>query len=306
MKRIVIDTDPGVDDAHAILMSFAHPECEVIALTTVAGNVSVESATRNALILLDVLGSDVPVFQGCADALVIPIPRRAISHGSDGLGESGYPTSTRRAEAEHAAHALIRLANEAPGELILAALGPLTNVALATRLDPDLPKKYKQLIVMGGAVYAQGNSWERTSEFNFYCDPEAAAIVFSQWPMLTLLPWETALSHALLPRQVDELARGTSTRAELFRRTIQKRFVEREPGRQVLTEPDPLAVAVALEPQIVTRAETRYVEIELGGGATRGQSVVDWVNITGRPANANVVLEVDRERFFELMKLSLE
>ena len=306
MNRIVIDTDPGVDDAHAIMMAFAHPEATVEALTTVAGNVSVEQATRNALIILDVIGHEAPVFPGCEDALVIPTPRRAISHGRDGLGDSGYSPSVRQASAEHAVQALIRLANESPGELTLVAIGPLTNIALATRLDPSLPQKYKRLVVMGGAIHAQGNSWERAAEFNFYCDPEAAAIVFARWPMLTLVPWETCLSHSPRPPQVEELARGTSPRAALFRRTIQKRFVEQAPGQQVLSEPDPLALAVVLEPEIVTRAETRYVEIELAGQFTRGQTVIDWYGLTARPHNAALVLDVDRERFMELMKLSLK
>jgi purine nucleosidase len=159
---------------------------------------------------------------------------------------------------------------------------------------------------MGSAIHARGDSWERASEFNFYCDPEAAAVVFARWPMITLVPWETALSHSLRPEQIAGLAGGASPRAALFRRTISKRFIEQTPGQQVLTEPDPLAMAVALEPGIVRRAETRYVKIELAGRHTRGQTVVDWVDLMGRSHNAELVLEIDRERFVELMKLSLE
>jgi purine nucleosidase len=217
MNRIVIDTDPGVDDAHAILMACAHPETKVAALTTVAGNVSLEKATLNALKILDIVGMDIPVYPGCEDALVNPTPRRAISHGVDGLGDSGYPPPKRQAASEHAVQALIRLANENPGELTLAAIGPLTNLALATRLDPSLPQKYKRLVVMGGAIHARGNSWERAAEFNFYCDPEAAAIVFQKWPEITLLPWETTLAHALPLSQVEELSGGKSRKAEFFR-----------------------------------------------------------------------------------------
>lgn len=302
LNRIVIDTDPGVDDAHAILMAFAHPRVKVEALTVVAGNISLPLATRNALVITQVSGAAAPVFPGCADALVIPTPRRAISHGADGLGESGYPDPAAHAASEHAALALIRLANEAPQALTLVALGPLTNIALATRLDPALPQKYRRLVVMGGAVLSKGNSWERAAEFNFYCDPEAAAVVLANWPGLTLVPWETCLAHGLPPEQVEQLSRGVSPGAELFRRTIQKRFVDQEPGQQVLSVPDPLAMAVALEPDMIRRSEPQYVEVELAGKMTRGQTVVDWYGLTGRPHNVNIVYEIDRERFWGLMQ----
>jgi purine nucleosidase len=155
---------------------------------------------------------------------------------------------------------------------------------------------------MGGAVHALGNSWERAAEFNFYCDPEAAAIVLSRWPGLTLVPWETSLAHGLSTRQVKELSGGHSPRAELFRRTIQNRFVEQSGGTQVLSVPDPLALAVAIEPDIVQRSETRFIEIELAGQMTRGQTVIDWYNLTGKPENVTIVYEVNRDRFWELMK----
>lgn len=302
----MIDTDPGVDDAHAIMLACAYPGAKVEALTTVAGNVSLERATLNALTILEVIGEDVPVFAGCDNALVTPTARRATSHGTDGLGDSGYPPPQRQAAAEHAALAIIRLASASPGELTLAAIGPLTNVALATRLDPTLPRKISRLVIMGGAIHAKGNSWERAAEFNFYCDPESASIVFDRWPEVTLVPWETCLDHGLPPQQVEQLAQGNSARADFFRRTIPRRFVEQAPGQPVLSVPDPVALAVALEPQIVRRAETYYVEIELAGRFTRGQTVMDWYELTGRPHNARVVLDIDQERFYELMRLSFK
>jgi purine nucleosidase len=130
-------------------------------------------------------------------------------------------------------------------------------------------------------------------------------VVFQTWPGLTLVPWETTLAHALPVPQVKPLARGHSPRAEFFRRTIQKRFREGADGQREIYEPDPLALAVAIEPEIVQRQESHLIEIELTGKLTRGQSVVDWYNLTGRPNNTNVVMEVDRERFFELLRQSL-
>ncbi len=305
MNRIVIDTDPGVDDAHAILLALAHPEAKVEALSIVAGNVSLQQATTNALILLEMSGKDVPVYAGCADALVWPTPRRATSHGADGLGDTGYPPPVRKASAEHAVNALIRLANESPGELTLVAIGPLTNIALATCLDPELPCKYKRLVILGGAIRATGNSWSPAVEFNFYVDPEASAIVLSRWPGLTLVPWETVMGHGLSPNQVEELFSMGTQKADFFRRSNRNRYLKQIPGVKMLFEPDPLAMVVALEPDIVSRAESHTVEVELGGKGTRGQVVVDWFGVTEQPPNASLVLEIDRERFFEWMKRSL-
>ena len=306
MNRVIIDTDPGIDDAHAIMLALAHPGTKVEALTTVAGNVPLERATANALIVLDALSADVPVFAGCEDALVIPTPRRAISHGSDGLGDSGYPLSSRRAMPEHAVQALIRMAAEAPGELTLVALGPLTNIALATRLDPELPRRFRRLVVLGGAIHAMGNSWTPAAEFNFYVDPEAAAIVLDRWPGVTIVPWETAMQYAISAQVSEELAAIASPRAEFFRRITRQRFAQQIPELGIAYDPDPLAMAVALEPGIVRRAEQRAVKVELAGQLARGQTVVDWFDLTGRPPNATLVLEVDRERFLELLRLSLK
>jgi len=306
MKRLVIDTDPGIDDAHAILLAFAFPDVKVEALTTVAGNVSLMQTTANASIILDMLGEDAPIFPGCEDALLNPTPRRAISHGVDGLGDSGFPRSSRKVMAEHAVHALVRIANEAPGELALVALGPLTNIALATRLDPRLPLKYKSLVIMGGAIHAMGNSWSPAAEFNFSLDPEAAAIVLESWPEVTIVPWEAAMNYGISSAQFEEISHLNSPRANFFKKIFNNRYQKQIREFGTCYDADVLAMAVALEPDIVRRVEKRYIQVEVAGKSTRGQSVVDWFNITERPPNANLVLEVDRERFSELVRLSLK
>lgn len=306
MTRLVIDTDPGVDDAHAIMMAFAYPGVTVEAITTVAGNASQERSTANACTILDVLNQEqVPVYPGCASAIV-PAPHDATYfHGLDGLGNGNFPPSARRPLEEHAVLALIRLANEAPGELTLVAIGPLTNVALATRLDPALPSKYRRLVVMGGAIHAVGNiEHSPTAEFNVWTDPEAAAIVFDAWPGLTLISWETTLQYPVQGQDLDDLMTAQGPRAEFFQRITPHvvDFVETRRGERRLSAPDALAVAAAIEPEIVTRAEMHAVQVELAGRHTRGQTTVDWGKQTSHEPKVNIVLEVNRERFMELFR----
>ncbi|HNR92852.1 MAG TPA: nucleoside hydrolase, partial [Dokdonella sp.] len=161
---LLIDTDPGVDDALAILM--AHHHARVAGLCVTAGNVGLAHTVRNALKLVDVVAADTPVFPGCARPLVLPADDAAFVHGADGFGDTGYMATRRQPEAEHAALALVRLAREHRGELTLVALGPLTNLALALRLEPALPTLVARLVVMGGAVTGRGNTHRVPAEFN--------------------------------------------------------------------------------------------------------------------------------------------
>jgi purine nucleosidase len=273
----------------------------------VAGNVDLARTTDNACKILDLLGLETPVYRGSPRPLVYPTSYASYFHGEDGLGDSGYPASPRRVEAEHAVLALIRLAEESPGELTLAAIGPLTNLALALRLDPDLPGKYRQLTVMGGAVRAMGNTQNHSAEFNFYTDPEAAHIVLDGWPGVQLLPWETAVEHTVPQKQVEALMAIDSPRAEFFRRITAKilQFTERRLGAPQLFAPDGLAIAAAIEPGFVLRRDERHVRVELAGAITRGQSTVDWYGQSGQQANVSLILDVDQARFLELLQTAL-
>ena len=307
MVRLVIDTDPGVDDAHALLMALAHPDVQIEAITTVAGNVSVDRTTANACKILDVTGKDVPIFAGSARAMIARHADASLIHGEDGLGSCGIPASSRQPADEHAAQALVRLANASPGELTLAAIGPLTNIALATLLDPDLPQKYKRLVIMGGAIRGQGNTTPST-EFNVYTDPEAAAIVFEAWTGLEVISWETTLAHVFNESQVAALLAIETPRAEFFRRITAHTlaFIQRYLGQQMLFSADLLAVAVAVEPEIVRKSEHKYVEVELHGQQTRGQTTVDWNGLLRKEPNAHLVLELDQARLWELINLALK
>ncbi|MCC6905652.1 MAG: nucleoside hydrolase [Anaerolineae bacterium] len=309
MKRFVIDTDTGVDDAEALLMAFGHPDVTIEAIVSVAGNVGVDKTTPNVLKVLDAVGRDVPVYRGCDRALVFRKPNAEDAHGSDGLGDAGIPESARTIEAEHGVDALVRLANEHPGELTLVALGPLTNVALATRLDPDLPNKYRELVIMGGAVYAMGNTETRSAEFNIFYDPDAAHIVFSEWLNITMLSWEATAENPLTLEQTNTLSAISTPRGEFFHKITRAQIamIRNFLGVETLFIPDPLAMAVAIEPErVITRSERHYVQLELSGYSTRGQTVVDWRDRLGKTANTTIVISVDMQRVYELMRQGLE
>lgn len=307
MERFIIDTDPGVDDAHAILMALSHPDVQVEALLTVAGNVGLDRTTANALTILDVADADVPVYAGCESAYVSPPTEDAGHvHGSDGLGGAGAP-SERVVEDEHASAALVRLANEAPGEYTLVTIGPLTNVAVALKLDPALPEKLKRVVTMGGAIHSRGNTANLSAEFNVFADPEAAAVMFRSWPEFDLVSWETTMHHGFPGETLQSWWTLGTPKADFFRQCSEKvyDYIVDVLKRDMMFGADGLAMAVAIEPDIVQKAEKHAVSVELHGRYTRGQTTVDWLDRSDQPLNANVVIEVDQERFVGLMEMAL-
>lgn len=307
MERMIIDTDPGVDDAHAIMMASAFPGVKIEAVTVVAGNVGLERTVANSCTILDILGEDAPVFAGCESAFIPHVEDAAHVHGLDGLGDVDMAPSTRVVEKEHASAALVRLAHESPGELTLVAIGPLTNLAVALMLDPKLPTYYKRLVIMGGAVDALGNTSNLTAEFNIYADPEAAHIVFSSWPEFTLVSWEATVAHGIPMDTFKQWTTIDSDRARFYTEVSEKTvdFIAGVLGSPQLFGADGLAMAVALQPDIVQKSEHRPIMVELNGQHTRGQTTVDWMSRSDQPARAHIIREVDQQRFEELMELAL-
>ena len=292
--KILIDTDPGVDDALAILM--AHRHADVVGLTIAAGNVGLAHTTANALKLMEIIGAATPVFPGCATPLVHAAEDAAFVHGLDGFGDTGYAPSARRAENESAAQAILRLSHEYAGKLVIVAMAPLTNIALALRLDPELPSRIARFVVMGGAVTGHGNTTV-SAEFNIGFDPEAAHIVFSAWPQFELADWELTVRHGIAFDTIARWVGADNPTARFFDAISRKtRAWSRERGRPKLALADPLAMAVVLQPDIVASAATHHVAIALDG-ATRGATVVDWDNRSGKAPNARIVLDVDQVRF---------
>ena len=302
--ELLIDTDPGIDDALAILM--AHANADVAGLTIAGGNVGLGHTTRNALKLVETIGAETPVFPGSASPLVVAAPDAGFVHGADGFGDTGYINASRMPEEEHAANAIVRLARERPGELTLVALAPLTNLALALKLDPTLPSRVARLVVMGGAATGRGNTHHVPAEFNIGFDPEAAHVVFSAWPMLDLVDWEACLRHTFDFEWFEATLAKGDARARFHDAISRKtRAFNRVRGRPGVVAADALAMAVALDPAIVTKAQTRHVGIETDGTLTRGATVVDWEGRLGTAPNARIVMAVDQARFEALVAASL-
>jgi purine nucleosidase len=303
---LLIDTDPGVDDALAILMAFNDTAHEVVGLTIAAGNVGLAHTVRNALKLCEVAGRDeVPVFPGCAAPLLHNAPDAAYVHGQDGFGDTGYAPAVRGAETEHAALAILRLSHVHAGRLLLVALGPLTNLALALKLDPTLPERVGRLVVMGGAVNGHGNITP-AAEFNVYFDPEAARIVFEAFPMFDLCDWEATVRHGLVHAEVEQWLQEGSARGRFYddiSRQTRRWSAERRGERW--HSADGLAMAFALHPAGATGLTAGPVGVELEGAMARGATLVDWNRQTGRPDNARILMEYDQGRFESLIRAAL-
>ena len=295
---VLIDTDPGVDDALAILMAFADPGHEVVGLTVAAGNVGLQYTVANALKLCEVAGrDDIPVFPGAALPLLHAAPHAAHVHGEDGFGDTGYAPAARAVEAEHAALAILRLSHEHAGRLLLVALGPLTNVALALRLDPTLPARVARVVVMGGAVTGHGNITP-AAEFNVYFDPEAAHVVFSAFPRVELADWEAVMRHGFPHAAFEGWLQADTPRARFYGdiSAHTRRWAAAHRG-ELWHSADALAMALALDPAGATDLQERPLAVELAGAGTRGATLVDWARQGGGPDNAAILMAYDQPRF---------
>ncbi|WP_442683662.1 nucleoside hydrolase [Stenotrophomonas sp. JC08] len=303
---LLIDTDPGVDDALALLMAFADARHDVVGLTVAAGNVGLEHTTGNALKLCEVAGrEDVPVFAGAADPLVYPAEDAAHVHGRDGFGDVGLPPATRALEAEHAALAILRLSHQYAGELLLVALGPLTNIALALKLDPTLPQRIKRFVVMGGAINGHGNITP-VAEFNIAFDPEAAHLVFSMFPHTEVADWEATIAHGLLHRDVEQWLAADTAKARFYELISRQTRLWSEDSRgEYWYAADALAMAWVLQPEGATRTEQRPLAVELAGTRSRGATVVDWNRQTGAADNTTLLIGYDRACFEAQVRAAL-
>ncbi len=306
--KMIIDTDAGVDDAQAIMLALTHPGVDVLAITTLTGNVHIRQVNPNVLTILEIMQADVPVYAGIDRPLIQPWEDAAEFHGGDGLGDfRDRPPLSRALEAEHAVLALLRLSREYAGELTLVALGPLTNIAAAIRLDPEFPARIKQFVFMGGTIAAHGNTPNLTAEYNIYTDPEAAYITLAAFADATMLSWETTLAHGFTWDKFNALC-AIDTVAGRFFDKISRQTAQRLQAiykRPAYLLPDPLAMAVTLQPDLVQQSGKFFVTVELNGQHTRGQTVIDYNYMSGNAPNVHVIQALDTDGVHALFVAAL-
>jgi len=305
-KRIIIDTDPGIDDALTFLLVLASPEIKLEALTTTQGNVTLEKATRNTLSVLELChASHIPVAAGSMVPLIQPLRASADVHGSSGIGDARLPEPKSKPVSQHAVDYLIERVLVEPNELSIFPIGPLTNIAMAIRKEPKFAESVKELVIMGGAIKENGNSTP-LAEFNIFVDPHAAHIVFHAGIPITLIPLDVTHKCLLKQEHVDRLLKINSPVTQFIKDALDvylKFSYERGFAGGALH--DPLTLAAIIAPELLTLKEY-YVDVDHSGGVAMGKTFADIFNVTNKPANMKVAMDVQGEDFIELFVQRME
>ncbi|XP_020665241.3 inosine-uridine preferring nucleoside hydrolase [Pogona vitticeps] len=315
-QHLLLDVDCGVDDATAIMMALASPSVEVLGITCCYGNSLLENTCRNVLRVLHVCNKlEIPVYPGSSAPVLGGPVLGAFYHGADGLGDVPDPGAPGLdlLQKEHAVLAIIRIINEQPGQVSLVATGPLTNLALAVKMDPTLPEKLKNVIIMGGNMEAVGNT-SVCGEFNFVTDPEAAYVVLNEYTCpIYIATWEFTLSCALSWEFYDEWINLNSEKAKFMKKihahslritkSSQEHSGKKESG---FVSCDSYAMAAAIDETFVTEAIETGVSVELRGSLTRGMMVVDWNDELKKKSKAFVMKKCDLGKLQALMMAALK
>jgi len=303
LQKLIIDTDPGQDDAVAILLALTSPEIDLLGITTVAGNVPLALTEVNARKICDLAGrQDVPVFAGADRPLEGELVTAEHVHGRTGLDGPDLPNPVTPLQTVHAVDFIIETIRAEPaGSVTIAPIGPLTNVALALRRAPDIGPRIRQIVMMGGGCFEGGNITP-AAEFNIFVDPLAAAEVFAAGIPITMMPLD--VTHKAMTTAARTAAiRATGTRAAIAVAEMLEffeRFDEEKYGSDGGPLHDPCTIAWMLRPDMFSGRHCN-VEIETASPLTRGMTVIDWWQVSGRPHNAFVVGDIDADAFFALI-----
>ena len=309
---LLLDVDTGIDDTLALLYAAASPDAELVAVTAVHGNVELEDTERNTRAVLELAGRpDVEVAPGRATPLLRALETSPETHGPHGLGYATLPAPTSPRSPRFGPDAIVDAARRRPGVLTLVTLGPLSNLAVAVLAEPRLPRLLRRWVAMAGTFRVPGNTTP-VSEWNIHADPEAARIALGAWqsaveadpatPRAVIMGLDVTERARLLPAHLDALAArgGEGPVMTLVRDALRYyfEFHERYDGFYGAFVHDPFVVAAALDPSLV-RTEAASVDVDAGGGPGDGQTIADWRRTTGRPPNADVVIDGDAAAFLE-------
>ena len=301
--KVIIDTDPGQDDAAAIMLALGSPELDVLGLTVVAGNVPLNLTTRNALMVCELSGRlDIKVFSGAKGPMTGPQVTAEHAHGKSGLDGPDIFEPSIQLEPQYAPDFIVEtLLNERSKTVTLCPIGPLTNVAIALEKNPTIANHIDKIVLMGGGYFAQGNITP-SAEFNIFADPEAAKIVFSCGAPIVMMPLDVTHKVLTTRARVQQLASIGNPASEALVKmlTFYSRYNSKKFGDDGGPLHDPTAIAWLIKPDLF-RGKKCNVEIEIKSDLTRGSTVIDWWEVTNRPKNALVINEVDSDGFFELL-----
>ena len=304
--RIIIDTDPGIDDALTFLFALAAPEIKLEALTTTQGNVTLEKATRNALSVLELVhASHIPVVPGSLFPLVQPLRASADVHGVSGLGNANLPEPRSKPIQQHAVDFLIDRVIAEPNEISIFPIGPLTNIAMAIRKEPKFVKAVKELVIMGGAIQDGGNMTP-LAEFNIYVDPHAAHIVFHSGVPITLIPLDVTQKCLLKSEHIDRLLKINSPISRFISDAVNVYIkASNDRGFEGSALHDPLTLAMIIAPELLTLKEY-YVDVDISGGISMGNTFADIYNVSKKAPNMKVSMNVRSNDFIELFVQHME
>jgi purine nucleosidase len=304
-RKVIIDCDPGHDDAIAILLAAGNPNIEIVAITTVAGNAEVEKTSVNALKVCEIAGlHDVPVARGAGQPLFRERLTAPDIHGESGMDGPQLPAPSKQLVEEHAVDLIIRKVLASDGDITLIPVGPLTNIAMAMIREPRIKSKIAEIVIMGGGMF--GNTTP-AAEFNIYVDAEAAKIVFESGVPITMMGLD--LTHqALATPDVIKTLSAVNNKASTFVVELLQFFGKTYLEKFGFPHPpihDACAVAYCIDPSVVETKRLR-VDVETKGELTYGMTLVDLYGVTGREPNVNVALKLDQEKFWDMIKRSLE
>jgi purine nucleosidase len=306
-KRLIIDTDPGIDDSLAILLALASPEVKLEALTVVSGNSTAQQGVINALGVLELGRSvEIPVAQGATIPLIQPLLVASETHGEVGVGYARLPMPSEKPVQQHAVDLIIETVLSNPGEISLVAIGPLTNIALAVRREPRIVEAVREVIIMGGAIRVGGNTTP-LAEYNIYCDPHAAYIVFHSGLPLTLVPLDVTYQAILTRQDVDRLLEIQSPISR-FIADATRFYMEFHNDYQKIAGcviNDPLALALTFAPDLVD-IEHLFIDVDISGGVSMGKTFADFYRMNKTEPNMHTALGVRGRDFIELFLERME